>query len=209
MDLSAAWRLARVIKRLEPGRDPRARSARRRDGVAGAVARPRRRRRRPIAGAGRVAPRRLPPEGQLASRGGSTARSTASSPPRRRSARCWSPTACPTTKTVTVHEGIDVEHVVAAPPVNVHEAFWLPHQAPVVGNVAALVPHKGQRHLIEAAHLVVQRGAGRPVRDPRRRRAARAARAAGARASSREARAAARLPHRRARLHQGLRSVRR
>jgi glycosyltransferase involved in cell wall biosynthesis len=57
---------------------------------------------------------------------------------------------------VTVHEGIDVDHVAAAPPVNVHEAFWLPHGAPVVGNVAALVPHKGQRHLIEAAHLVVQ-----------------------------------------------------
>ena len=37
-----------------------------------------------------------------------------------------------------------------------HEAFWLPHQAPVVGNVAALVPHKGQRYLIDAAHLVVQ-----------------------------------------------------
>src|SRR4029077_10308054 len=44
----------------------------------------------------------------------------------------------------------------AAPPVNVHEAFWLPHQAPVVGNVAALVPHKGQRYLVDAAHLVVQ-----------------------------------------------------
>ena len=27
----------------------------------------------------------------------------------------------------------------------------------MVGNVAALVPHKGQRYLIEAAHLVVQR----------------------------------------------------
>jgi glycosyltransferase involved in cell wall biosynthesis len=62
----------------------------------------------------------------------------------------------PAERTVTVHEGIDVEHVRAAPPVNVHEAFWLPHQAPVVGNVAALVPHKGQRHLIEAAHLIVQ-----------------------------------------------------
>jgi glycosyltransferase involved in cell wall biosynthesis len=57
-------------------------------------------------------------------------------------------------RTVTVHEGIDVDHVRAAPPVNVHEAFWLPHHAPVVGNVAALVPHKGQRHLIEAARLV-------------------------------------------------------
>jgi len=62
----------------------------------------------------------------------------------------------PADQTVTVHEGIDVDHVAAAPPVNVHETFWLPHDAPVVGNVAALVPHKGQRHLIEAAHLVVQ-----------------------------------------------------
>ena len=42
----------------------------------------------------------------------------------------------PAERTVTVHEGIDVEHVLAAPPVNVHEAFWLPHGAPVVGNVA-------------------------------------------------------------------------
>jgi glycosyltransferase involved in cell wall biosynthesis len=62
----------------------------------------------------------------------------------------------PADRTVTVHEGIDVEHVLAAPAVNVHEAFWLPHHAPVVGNVAALVPHKGQRYLVDAAHLVVQ-----------------------------------------------------
>src|SRR5882672_11773482 len=62
----------------------------------------------------------------------------------------------PADRTVTVHEGIDVEHVLARPPVNVHEAFWLPHHAPVVGNVAALVPHKGQRYLVDAAHLVVR-----------------------------------------------------
>src|SRR5262249_22656961 len=62
----------------------------------------------------------------------------------------------PAERTVTVHEGIDVEHVLAAPPVNLHETFFLPHGAPVAGNVAALVPHKGQRYLIEAAHLVVQ-----------------------------------------------------
>jgi glycosyltransferase involved in cell wall biosynthesis len=61
----------------------------------------------------------------------------------------------PPDRTITVHEGIDIDHVLAAPAVNVHEAFWLPHQAPIVGNVAALVPHKGQRHLIEAARLVV------------------------------------------------------
>ena len=62
----------------------------------------------------------------------------------------------PPDRTVTVHEGIDVELVRSAPPVNVHEVCFLPHGAPVVGNVAALVPHKGQRHLVEAAHLVVR-----------------------------------------------------
>jgi glycosyltransferase involved in cell wall biosynthesis len=62
----------------------------------------------------------------------------------------------PAERTITVHEGIDVEHALAAPAVNVHEAFWLPHGAPVVGNVAALVPHKGQRYLVDAARLVVQ-----------------------------------------------------
>jgi glycosyltransferase involved in cell wall biosynthesis len=62
----------------------------------------------------------------------------------------------PDARTVTVHEGIDVEHVDAAPLVNVHETFWLPHHAPLVGNVAALVPHKGHRYLVEAAHQVVQ-----------------------------------------------------
>jgi glycosyltransferase involved in cell wall biosynthesis len=62
----------------------------------------------------------------------------------------------PAARTVTVHEGIDVQHVDAAPAVNVHETFFLPHHAPVVGNVAALVPHKGQRYLVEAAHLAVQ-----------------------------------------------------
>jgi len=63
----------------------------------------------------------------------------------------------PEERTVTVHEGIDVEHVVSTPLVDVHQLFFLPHGAPVVGNVAALVPHKGQRHLIEAAHMVVQK----------------------------------------------------
>ena len=62
----------------------------------------------------------------------------------------------PAERTVTVHEGIDVERAQHVPAVNVHEAFWLPHGAPVVGNVAALVPHKGQRYLIDAAQLVIQ-----------------------------------------------------
>jgi glycosyltransferase involved in cell wall biosynthesis len=63
----------------------------------------------------------------------------------------------PAVRAVTVHEGIDLGHVEAAPAANLHAELWLPHQAPIVGNVAALVPHKGQRHLIEAAALVVTR----------------------------------------------------
>jgi glycosyltransferase involved in cell wall biosynthesis len=38
----------------------------------------------------------------------------------------------------------------------VHAALYLPHGAPVIGNVAALVPHKGQEYLIDAAALVVR-----------------------------------------------------
>ena len=57
---------------------------------------------------------------------------------------------------VTVHEGIDVERIGRLPTVNLREAFFLPHNAPIVGNVAALVPHKGQRHLINAIPLVLR-----------------------------------------------------
>ena len=58
---------------------------------------------------------------------------------------------------ITVHEGIDVDRVEQAPVANIHEEFWLPAGVPVVGNIAALVAHKGQKHLIEAAALVVKR----------------------------------------------------
>src|SRR5882672_2139034 len=155
MDLSAAWRFARVVKRLAPdvihAHDPH--------GVAmaslalslGAGS----------AKAGRtpalVASRRV----DFHLRGNSFSRW------KYRQVDCFIAASeairqmlvgdgVPAEQTVTVHEGIDVEHVVGAPPVNVHEAFWLPHGSPVIGNVAALVPHKGQRYLIEAAHLVVQ-----------------------------------------------------
>jgi glycosyltransferase involved in cell wall biosynthesis len=63
----------------------------------------------------------------------------------------------PEPRAVTVHEGIDVARAEAAPPADLHGEFWLPRHAPIVGNVAALVPHKGQKHLIEAAALVVQK----------------------------------------------------
>ena len=42
------------------------------------------------------------------------------------------------------------------PAANVHAEFYLPTHAPIVGNVAALVPHKGHHHLIDAAALVVR-----------------------------------------------------
>jgi glycosyltransferase involved in cell wall biosynthesis len=63
----------------------------------------------------------------------------------------------PAVRAVTIHEGIDLGHIEAAPAANLHAELWLPHHAPIVGNVAALVPHKGQRHLIEAAAIVVKR----------------------------------------------------
>jgi glycosyltransferase involved in cell wall biosynthesis len=151
MDLSAAWRLSRVIKRLAPdivhAHDPH--------GVAmaslalslgGAAPAP-----------SLVASRRV----DFHLRGNSFSRW------KYRQVDCFLAASeairrmlvadgVPPERTVTVHEGIDVDHAAAVPPVNVHEAFWLPHEAPVVGNVAALVPHKGQRHLVEAARLVVR-----------------------------------------------------
>ena len=63
----------------------------------------------------------------------------------------------PPSRIVTIHEGIDLGRVAAAPPADLHAELWLPHNSPIVGNVAALVPHKGQRYLIDAAALVVKK----------------------------------------------------
>ena len=62
----------------------------------------------------------------------------------------------PRAKVTIVHEGVDVERIARLPAANVHAEFYLPTHAPVVGNVAALVPHKGHHHLIEAAALVIR-----------------------------------------------------
>jgi glycosyltransferase involved in cell wall biosynthesis len=151
MDLSAAWRLARVVKKLRPdvvhAHDPHgiAMAALALSFAGGAAA--------PVL----VASRRV----DFHLKGNSLSRW------KYRQVDCFIAASemirrllvadgIPAERTTTVHEGIDVEHVAAAGPVNLHEAFWLPHQAPIVGNVAALVPHKGQRYLIDAAHLVVQ-----------------------------------------------------
>jgi glycosyltransferase involved in cell wall biosynthesis len=62
----------------------------------------------------------------------------------------------PREQALTIHEGIDLAHVDAAPPVSVREAFWLPTHAPIVGCVGALVEHKGHRYLVHAATDIVR-----------------------------------------------------
>jgi glycosyltransferase involved in cell wall biosynthesis len=59
-------------------------------------------------------------------------------------------------RVVTVHEGIDVHRVQAEPIANIHEVFWLPKQAPVVGAVGALTSEKGHKYLVDAAALVLR-----------------------------------------------------
>ena len=62
----------------------------------------------------------------------------------------------PASQVVVVHEGVDVERVAHLPAGNVHAALYLPTRAPVVGNIGALVAQKAQHHLIEAAAIVVK-----------------------------------------------------
>ncbi len=59
-------------------------------------------------------------------------------------------------RTVVVHEGVDVERIAATSPLDLHHAFQLPAGCPVVGNVGALVPHKGQLGLVDATAILVR-----------------------------------------------------
>jgi glycosyltransferase involved in cell wall biosynthesis len=150
MDLSAAWRLSRVIKQLKPdivhAHDPH--------GVAMAAL------------ALSMSTQLAKPPLVAARRVDFHLRSTSLSRWKYRQVDCFICASeairkmlvadgVPGVRAVTVHEGIDLGRVEAAPPANLHEELWLPHQAPIVGNVAALVPHKGQRHLVESAILVL------------------------------------------------------
>ena len=155
MDLSAAWKLSRLMKQLRPdvihAHDPH--------GVAMAAL--------ALSMSGARTPRPLPP--LVASRRVDFhMKGNALSRWKYRQVDCF---ICASDairamviadgvradQAVTVHEGIDIGRVAAAPPANLHADLWLPHDAPIVGNVAALVPHKGQRHLIEAAAIVVRK----------------------------------------------------
>ncbi len=63
----------------------------------------------------------------------------------------------PPVRVTTIHEGVDIDRISALPASNVQAEFWLPTHVPVAGNIAALVPHKGQRYLIEAAAEAVRK----------------------------------------------------
>src|SRR5713226_3218843 len=134
MDLSSAWRLSRVVGRLQPdvvhAHDPHAVAM---AALAQSIGGSQKHRRVPPL----VASRRV----DFHLKGNSLSRW------KHRQVDCFIAASdvirrmlmadgVPPDKAVTVHEGIDVDHVIAAPPVNVHEAFWLPHGSPVVGNVA-------------------------------------------------------------------------
>jgi len=155
MDLSAAWRLSRLVKQLGPdvihAHDPH--------GVAMAAL--------ALSMSGARTPRALPP--LIASRRVDFhMKGNALSRWKYRQVDCFicaseairqmvMADGVSADRAVTIHEGIDLDRVAAAPRADLHAELWLPHHAPIVGNVAALVPHKGQRHLIEAAAIVVKR----------------------------------------------------
>jgi L-malate glycosyltransferase len=146
MDLTAAWRLSRLLKQLRPdvvhAHDPH--------GVAMAA----------LALSMSTAPTR--PRLIASRRVDFHLRSSALSRWKYRQVDCFICASdairtmlvgdgIPPRRAVTVHEGIDLGRVKAAPAAELHKELWLPHHAPIVGNVAALVPHKGQRYLIDAA----------------------------------------------------------
>jgi len=55
-----------------------------------------------------------------------------------------------------VHDGVNTGVIDKIARVDAHGTFWLPKGAPLVGNIGALVPWKGQRHLVAAAARVVR-----------------------------------------------------
>lgn len=62
----------------------------------------------------------------------------------------------PADRIEVVHDGVPISAIDKMPPADIHAELWLPHGSPIVGNVAALVPHKGQKDLIAAAAKVVR-----------------------------------------------------
>jgi L-malate glycosyltransferase len=136
LDLAAAWRLSRVVKQLQPdivhAHDPH--------GVAMAS----------IALSMSTQPRT--PRLVASRRVDFHMRQSALSRWKYRQVECFICASdairqivvsdgIPRNRTVTVHEGIDPGRVAAAPRAELHRELWL--------------PHKGQRHLVDAAGLVL------------------------------------------------------
>ena len=151
VDLAAAWRLSRVIKQLSPdvvhAHDPHAVAM---AATALSIA-------RPVPSIPLVAARRL------------DLRMARNSFSRWKYAQvdCFIASGSvianrlaqhgiPRNRIRIVHEAVDTERIDRVAPANVHAEFYLPTHAPIVGTVAALSPHKGHQHLIDAAALVVR-----------------------------------------------------
>jgi|SRR5688572_4812688 len=62
----------------------------------------------------------------------------------------------PSSKIEIVHEGVDVERLVALPHGNLHAALFLPTHSPIVATIGALVAQKDHHTLIDAAATVVK-----------------------------------------------------
>ena len=113
------------------------------------------------------------------SRSGSTGTSTCSSPPRALIAGDpRGTTASPRDRIDVVHDGVNVGVIDKQPPVDAHATFWLPHGAPLVGNVAALGAAQGPEASDRRRRARRPRSPRRALPHRRRGRAARAARAA-------------------------------
>jgi glycosyltransferase involved in cell wall biosynthesis len=151
VDLAAAWRLSRVVKQMRPevvhAHDPGGLAM---SALALSIAAPSP---RPALVAAHRIESRLPhssfsrwthgeADGFIANTGVTAARLVTDGIPR--------------SKISVVHEGVDVDRIARLAPADVHAEFYLPHGSPVVGNVGALVPHKGHHDLIDAAALVVR-----------------------------------------------------
>jgi glycosyltransferase involved in cell wall biosynthesis len=62
----------------------------------------------------------------------------------------------PASKIEIVHEGVDVERLIALPHGNLHAALFLPTHSPIVATIGALVAQKDHHTLVEAAAIVVK-----------------------------------------------------
>jgi glycosyltransferase involved in cell wall biosynthesis len=151
IDLSAAWRLSRVIRQLRPrivhAHDPHAIAM---AALALAISAPDPRPRL-------VASRRI--EFRIARN--SFSRWKYSQVDRflaisRAVAERLVADGVPAARVTVVHEGVDVERIAALPARSVHAELYLPTHSPVVGNIGALVPQKAQHTLIAAAAHVVK-----------------------------------------------------